>query len=85
MQAGIFRRHGWYAYFWLPDGERPLRIAVPAPISKSWHWHDDIVEISKRLEPSETWIQAVGRSLDEHVQFFRDALESAVIVRASKV
>lgn len=84
MQAGIFRRHGWYAYFWLPDDEHSLRLAVPAPISKSWHWHDDIVEISKRLEPSETWTQAVGRSVDEQVRYFRDALESAEIVRASK-
>ena len=84
MQAGIFRRHGWYAYYWLPEGERSLRIAAPAPISKSWHWHDDVVEISRRLEPTETWRQAVGCSVDERVQFFREALESAEVVRASK-
>ncbi len=84
MQAGILRRHGWYAYFWLPDGERPLRLAVPAPISKSWHWHDDIVEIGKRLEPSETWTQAVGESVEEHVERFAEALASAEVVRASK-
>lgn len=83
MQAGIFRRHGWYAHFWLPDGERPLRMACPAPISQSWHWHDDIIEISKRLEPSDAWTQAVGRSVHEHVQFFLEALETAEIVRAS--
>ena len=84
MQAGIIRRHGWYAYFWLPEGERPLRLAVPSPGGKSWHWHDDIVEISKRLEPSEAWAQAVGRSVEEQVERFAEALASAEIVRASK-
>lgn len=84
MQAGIVRRHGWYAHFWLPEDELPLRIAVPAPIGKSWHWHDDVVEISKRLDASETWTQAVGRSVEEQVAWFRAALESAQIVRASK-
>lgn len=84
MQAGIVRRHGWYAHFWLPEDEHPLRIAVPAPIGKSWHWHDDVVEISKRLDASETWTQAVGRSVEEQVAWFRAALESAEIVRASK-
>ena len=83
MQAGILRRHGWYAYFWLPDDERTLRLALPAPISKSWHWHDDILEISQRLEQSDTWIQAVGESVDEHVQRFADALNEAEIVKAS--
>lgn len=84
MQAGIVRRHGWYAYFWLPENERPLRMAVPAPISKSWHWHDDVVEISKRLDASETWTQAVGRTVDEHVAHFRAELESVEVVRALK-
>lgn len=84
MQAGIIRRHGWYAYFWLPDDEHALRLALPAPISKSWHWHDDIVEISKRFEKSDGWTQAVGQSVDEHVQYFADALETAEVVRASK-
>lgn len=81
MQAGIFRRHGWYAYFWLPDDERPLRLGLPAPIDKSWHWHDDVVEISKRFEQSEGWTQAVGESVDEHVERFREALEQAEVVR----
>lgn len=81
MQAGIVRRHGWYAYFWLPEGKRPLRLALPSPIGKSWHWHDDIEEISKRLDASETWTQAVGRSVEEHVQHFREALEEAEVVR----
>lgn len=84
MQAGIIRRHGWYAYFWLPDDEWPLRMGLPAPIDKSWHWHDDIVEISKRFEQSDGWTQAVGETVDEHVQRFSDALRSAEIVRASK-
>lgn len=84
MQAGIIRRHGWYAYFWLPEDDRPLRLALPAPVGKSWHWHDDIVEISKRLELSDTWMQAAGESVDEHIQHFRDALENAEIVRAWK-
>jgi hypothetical protein len=83
MQAGIIRRHGWYAYFWLPDDDRPLRLALPAPISKSWHWYDDIVEISRRLEPSEAWTQAVGESVDDRVQQFAQALEQAELVRAS--
>ena len=84
MQAGIIRRHGWYAYFWLPEDDRPLRLGLPAPIGKSWHWHDDVVEISKRLEQSETWTQAVGESVEDHVQRFEDALQAAEIVRASK-
>ena len=84
MQAGIVRRHGWYAYFWLPEDGRPLRIGLPAPIGKSWHWHDDVVEISKRLDASETWTQAVGCSVEERVQFFREALAGAEAVRASK-
>ena len=84
MQAGIIRRHGWYAYFWLPDDERPLRLGIPAPISKAWHWHDDVVEISRRLEASETWNQAVGESMDEHVERFELALQSAEIVRSTK-
>ena len=84
MQAGIVRRHGWFAYFWLPDDERPLRLALPAPIGKSWHWHDDLVEISKRLEPSEAWKQAVGETLDEHIQRFATALQDAEIVRSAK-
>lgn len=84
MQAGIIRRHGWYAYFWLPEDEQPMRIGLPAPIGKSWHWHDDVIEISKRLERSETWSQAVGESVDEHVQRFEEALRGAEIVRASK-
>ncbi len=83
MQAGIIRRHGWYAYFWLPAADQPLRLALPAPISKSWHWHDDIIEISKRLEQSEAWTQAVGESVDEHVQRFSDALSEAEVVRAA--
>jgi len=84
MQAGIFRRHGWYAYFWLPEGDQPLRVGLPAPIDKSWHWHDDIVEISKRFEQSEGWTQAVGETVDEHVERFKEALLGAEIVRASK-
>ena len=84
MQAGIVRRHGWFAYFWLPDDERPLRLALPGPIGKSWHWHDDLVEISKRLEPSEAWKQAVGETLDEHIQRFATALQDAEIVRSAK-
>ena len=84
MQAGVFRRHGWYAYFWLPDDERPLRLAVPSPISKSWHWFEDIVEISRRLEGTDTWTQAVGQSIDQHIEQFTAALETAEIVRASK-
>ena len=81
MQAGIIRRHGWYAYFWLPEHDRPLRLGLPAPIGKSWHWHDDVVEISKRLDASETWTQAVGRSVEEHVERFAEALASAEVVR----
>ena len=81
MQAGIIRRHGWYAYFWLPADDRPLRLALPAPISKSWHWHDDLIEISKRLEPSDAWRQAVGESVDAHIQRFKEALGDAEIVR----
>ncbi len=84
MQAGVIRRHGWYAYFWLPEDEQPLRLAVPSPIGKSWHWFEDIVEISRRLEHSETWTQAVGQSVDAHVAQFALALDSAEIVRASK-
>ncbi len=84
MQAGIIRRHGWYCHFWLPDEESPLRIALPAPIGKSWHWHDDLVEISKRFEQSEGWTQAVGESVDDHIARFRDALERAEVVRSAK-
>ena len=84
MQAGIVRRHGWYAYFWLPDEDRPLRLGLPAPIGKSWHWHDDIVEISRRFEQSEGWTQAVGESVGEHVERFKEALLNAEIVKASK-
>ena len=83
MQAGIARRHGWYAYFWLPD-ERPLRLAVPAPISKSWHWHDDVLEISKRLSDSEAWMQAVGESVDAHIARFAEALETAEVSRVAR-
>lgn len=83
MQAGIVRRHGWYAYFWLPDHECPLRMAIPAPISKSWHWHDDVEEISKRLDGSDAWTQAVGASVEAHVQRFASALETAEIVRVA--
>lgn len=82
MQAGIIRRHGWFAHFWLADNERPLRLAVPAAISKSWHWHDDVSEISKRLDQSETWRQAVGASVDDHVERFAELLASAEIVRS---
>ncbi|MDE2966861.1 MAG: hypothetical protein OXS30_05150 [Chloroflexota bacterium] len=84
MQAGIVRRHGWYAYFWLPDDQRPLRLALPSPVGKSWHWHDDIMEISNRFEQSEGWTQAVGESVDEHVERFKEALTDAEVVRAAK-
>ena len=84
MQAGIIRRHGWYAHFWLPQDERPMRIALPAPIGKSWHWHDDIVEISKRFEQSEGWAQAVGESVDDYVARFAESLQTAEIVRSAK-
>ena len=84
MQAGVIRRHGWYAYFWLAEDGLPMRVGLPAPIGKSWHWHDDVVEISKRLEQSDTWMQAVGESVDDHIQRFADALEDAELVRASK-
>ncbi|MYE06613.1 MAG: hypothetical protein F4Y04_05230 [Chloroflexi bacterium] len=84
MQAGIVRRHGWYAYFWLPDDQRPLRLALPSPVGKSWHWYDDIMEISKRFEQSEGWTQAVGETVNEHVERFKEALTEAEIVRASK-
>ena len=84
MQAGIIRRHGWYAYFWLPAEDRPLRLGLPSPIGKSWHWHDDVVEISKRLERSDAWTQAVGVSVEQRVQQLQDALAVAEIVRASK-
>ncbi len=84
MQAGIIRRHGWYAYFWLPDEDRPLRLGLPAPIGKSWHWYDDVIEISKRLEQSDAWTEAVGETVDQHVQRFEEALRKAEIVRASK-
>ena len=83
MQAGIIRRHGWYAYFWLPDDERPLRLAVPSPISTAWHWHDDVVEISKRLERSDAWAQAVGESMEAHIERFAETLASAKVIRAS--
>ena len=84
MQAGIIRRHGWYAYFWLPEKDRPLRLGLPAPIGKSWRWHDDVIEISGRLERSETWSEAVGESVEQRVRRFEDALAEAEIVRASK-
>lgn len=84
MQAGIIRRHGWYAYFWMPAEDRPLRLGLPSPIGKSWHWHDDVVEISKRLERSDAWTQAVGVSVEQRVQQLQDALAVAEIVRASK-
>ena len=89
MQAGIIRRHGWYAYFWLPeegeDGARgkPLRLAAPSPIGKSWHWHDDIGEISRRLEPSEAWRQAVGVSVEERVAQVAAWLETAEVMRTA--
>ncbi|MXX80862.1 MAG: hypothetical protein F4Y69_07510 [Chloroflexi bacterium] len=84
MQAGIVRRHGWYAHFWVADDDRPMRIALPAPISKGWHWHDDMVEISRRFAQSEGWIQAVGESVDDHVARFAKSLRSAEIVRSAK-
>ncbi len=84
MQAGIVRRHGWYAYFWLPEHDHPLRIALPAPIGKSWHWHDDIVEIGRRFQTSEAWTQAVGESVEEHVARFGEWLARAEIVRSAK-
>ena len=85
MQAGIIRRHGWFAYFWLPDDEHPLKLAIPAPISTSWHWHDDVVEISRRLEQSDAWTQAVGESVQDHIDRFEHALSSAEIIRLAKV
>ncbi len=84
MQAGIIRRHGWFAYFWLPDGERPLRLALPAPISGSWRWHDDLDEIGQRLAQSEAWTQAVGQSVEDRVSYFRAALAGADVVRSAK-
>lgn len=83
MQAGIIRRHGWFAYFWLPDDERPLRVALPKPIDKSWHWRDDIEEIARRFEDSDGWMEAVGSSVEDRERLFQDALEQAEIVRAS--
>ena len=85
MQAGIIRRHGWFAYFWLPNDEYPLKLAIPAPISKSWHWHDDVVEISRRLEQSDAWTQAVGESVQDHIDRFEHALSGAEIIRLAKV
>ncbi len=84
MQAGVVRRHGWYAHFWLPQDDRPMRIALPAPIGKSWHWHDDIAEISRRFADSEGWTQAVGMSVDDYVAQFAEALASAEVVRSAK-
>ncbi len=82
MQAGIIRRHGWYAHVWLPEDDSPLRLSLPAPIAKSWRWHDDIVEISKRLERSDTWMQAVGESVDDHIERLRVALVEAEVVKS---
>ena len=83
MQAGIIRRHGWYAHFWRADDEHRLRLALPAPISTSWHWHDDLIEISSRFETSEAWTQAVGCSVDEHVQRYQHLLAEAEVFRAT--
>ena len=82
MQAGILRRHGWYAHFWLPRNDRPLRVAIPAPISKTWRWHDDILEISRRFETSEAWTHAIGCPVEEHVSRFLTRLGVAEIVRS---
>ncbi len=81
MQAGIIRRHGWFGHFWLPTDDYSLRLALPVPISASWRWHDDIMEISKRLAQSETWALAVGESVEDHVSSFRAALVAADVVR----
>ena len=84
MRAGILRRHAWYARFWLPDSERPLRLQLPSPIDKSWHWRDDIEEIRKRLERSETWTLAVGHSVEAHAAHFAQLLEAVDVVKLER-
>ncbi len=81
MRAGILRRHAWYARFWPPDSERPLRLQLPAPIDKSWHWRDDLEEIAKRLDRSETWALAVGHSVEAHVAHFAQLLETVEVLK----
>ena len=47
MQAGVFRRHAWYARLYWPDEDRPLRVELSSPIDKGWFWWPDIEEIAK--------------------------------------
>lgn len=81
MRAGILRRHAWYARFWLPDENRPLRLQLPSPIDQSWHWRDDLEEIEKRLDPSETWTLAVGHSVADHAAHFLELLKDVEVTR----
>ena len=81
MRAGILRRHAWYARFWLADDERPLRLQLPSPIDKSWDWLDAIEEIGERLNRSETWVLAVGQSVEAHTAQFTEQLNAVEVVR----
>lgn len=61
MQAGVFRRHAWYARLYWPNEDRPLRVELPSPIDKGWFWWPDIEEIAKRLAGEDVWRQTVGQ------------------------
>lgn len=81
MRAGILRRHAWYARYWLADDKRPLRLELPSPIDKSWDWLDAIEEIGERLNRSETWLQAVGQSVEQHTMQFVEQLKTVEVVK----
>jgi len=84
MRAGIFRRHAWYLRYRLAEQGLPLRLALPGPIDRSWQWWDDVEEITRRLEPSDAWADAVGRSLADHTQHFTEALATAQVVKLER-
>ena len=81
MQAGILRRHAWYARFWLADEQRSLRLQLPSPIDRSWDWRNAIEEIGERLDRSETWLQAVGQSVEAHTAQFAEQLKTVEVVK----
>lgn len=81
MQAGVFRRHAWYARLRWPHAGRPLRVELPSPIDEGWLWWPDIEEIAKRLAGEDVWRQTVGQPWQTRAAEIAADLQSAQLFK----
>ena len=81
MQAGVFRRHAWYARLRWPHEGRPLRVELASPIDKGWLWWPDIEEIAKRLADEDVWRRTVGQAWQTRAAEIAADLQSAELYK----